>query len=133
MQVCRMIRLALVAAAVSYGGGAAAHEFPFKQQSDIRALGHDPEWTLAIDGAGGKLNLMLDGQSESYKLPKLGPSLDNAQQRMIYRVPNDRTVLHVFVTATTCRDASTGKSHEVSVLISRDGKGFAGCGDVVNR
>ena len=133
MQVSRKIQAALLAAAVAYGSGAGAHEFPAGQDSDIRAYGHDPAWTLDIAGASGKLTLTLDGVTSSYKIPGLGPSIYREQLKMVYRVPNDRHVLTVIVKGETCRDVPTGKSHEVTVIVAQDGRGYAGCGDVLNR
>ena len=125
--------LPLLAAALACAGGARAHEFPLQQDSEVRASGHDPEWTLEIDGAGSRLELTLEGQSASYTLPKYAPNLYRDQLKAIYRVPNDRHALTVIVKGATCRDALSGKSHEVTVLVALDDKGYAGCGDVLNR
>jgi len=133
MQTSRKILLALMAAALTCAGGVRAHEFPLQQKSDISATGHDPEWALEINGTGGKLTLTLDGQASSYRLPQFAPNIYRDQLQAVYRVPNDRHVLTVFVKGETCRDGLTGKSHEVTVLVSQDGKGYAGCGDVSNR
>jgi uncharacterized membrane protein len=132
MQTSRTFLLALFAAALAGAGGVRAHEFPVQQDSDIQASGHDPEWTLEISGAG-RLVLTLDGQSGSYTLPKYAPTIYRDQLKVVYRVPNDQHALTVFVKGEACRDTVTGKSHEVSVLVSYDGKGYAGCGDVLNR
>ena len=133
MQTSGKILLALTAAALVCAGGVRAHEFPIRQQSDISATGHDPEWALEINGAGGRLTLTLDGQASSYQLPPFAPNLYRDRLQAVYRVPNDRHVLTVFVKSEACRDAVTGTSHEVTVLVSQDGKGYAGCGDVSNR
>ncbi len=113
---------------------AVAHEFPLRQRSDVSAYGHDPvEWQLEIAGASGTLTLTLEGVSESYQLPALGPSQYKDELKVLYRVPNDRHALTVFVKGESCIDSVSGKLHEVTVIIARDGKGYAGCGDVLNR
>jgi len=134
MQVSRKIQLAILATALSFGGVAGAHEFPARQSSDIQAYGNDPvAWSLDIVGATGRMTLTLEGETASYTIPMFAPNQYRDDLKMVYRVPNDRHVLTVFIKGQACRDTASGKAHEVTVIVSQDGKGYFGCGDVHNR
>jgi uncharacterized membrane protein len=104
----------------------------FSQSSHINAYGNDPDWSLEIPGSGNKLTLTIDGETSTYKYASLSPRIDLARKTMVYRVPNDKHSLSVFVKGIACRDDATGKAHEVTVIIAYDGKGYGGCGDVLN-
>ena len=102
------------------------------QGSHVTASGNDPDWSLEIPGSGNKLTLTIDGAATTYKHASMGPNIDLAGKTMVYRVPNDKHSLSVFVKGIACQD-SAGKEHEVTVIIAYDGKGYGGCGDVLNR
>jgi uncharacterized membrane protein len=104
----------------------------FSQSSQIKAYGNDPDWSLEIPGSSNKLVFTIDGETTTYKYASMGPTIKLDKKTMVYRVPNDRHALSIFVKGKACRDDATGKSHEVTVIIAYDGKGYGGCGDVLN-
>ena len=103
------------------------------QGSQIKAYGNDPDWSLEIPGTANKLVFTIDGETTTYKYASMGPTIRLDRKTMIYRVPNDKHALSIFVKGVACQDDVTGKSHEVTVIIAYDGKGYRGCGDVLNR
>jgi uncharacterized membrane protein len=104
----------------------------FSQSSQIKAYGNDPDWSLEIPGSSNKLVFTIDGETTTYKYASMGPTIKLDKKTMVYRVPNDKHALSIFVKGKACRDDTTGKSHEVTVIIAYDGKGYGGCGDVLN-
>jgi uncharacterized membrane protein len=132
MRVLGKVAMALTAALLSTVTGSAMAFDTLTQSSHVKAYGNDPDWSLEIPGSGNKLALTIDGETTSYK-HAMGPSLYLDRKTMVYRVPNDKHALSIFVKGKACQDSATGKAHEVTVIIAYDGKGYGGCGDVVNR
>ncbi len=133
MRGYRKTLAALAGAVLAAASGLATGFDNFSQGSHIKAHGNDPDWSLEIPGKGNKLVFTIDGETTSYKHAAMGPNIHLDRKTMVYRVPNDKHSLSVFVKGEACRDDATGKSHEITVIISYDGNGYRGCGDVLNR
>jgi uncharacterized membrane protein len=133
MQVFEKTGLAIATILLAAASGMAMAYDDFSQGSHIKAYGNDPDWSLEIPGSGNKLVFTIDGETTTYKYASMGPTIRLDKKTMIYRVPNDKHALSIFVKGIACQDDASGKSHEVTVIIAYDGKGYRGCGDVLNR
>jgi uncharacterized membrane protein len=133
MRVPGKIALTLTTVLLATAAGPLAAFDNLSQSSHIKAYGNDPDWSLEIPGGNNKLVLTIGGETKTYKYASMGPSIYLDRKTMVYRVPSDTSPVSVFVKGIACRDDATGKSHEVTVIISHEGKGYGGCGDVVNR
>ena len=102
-----------------------------EQDVTVDAYGNDPDWQLHIMEKGNRINFTLEGESMGYRHTSLGPTLHRDARTFVYRVLDDHHAMSVFVKGKACRDSKTGKSHDVTVFISFDGKGYGGCGDVL--
>ena len=98
---------------------------------DVKAYGTGPDWQLEIMDNTNRINFTLDGQTQSYRYGKLGPTYYRDKKTHVYRVLDKDHAMSVFVKGKSCIDSETGKSHEVTVIVSFDGKGYSGCGDVL--
>ncbi len=99
----------------------------------IKAYGTGPDWQLEIMEKSNRINFTLDGQAGSYRYGKLGPTYYRDKKTHVYSILDKDHVMSVFVKARSCIDSETGKSHEVTVIVSLDGKGYGGCGDVLTQ
>ncbi len=133
MRVFGKIAMALTTALLGTVSGSAMAFDTLSQSSHVKAYGNDPDWSLEISGDSNKLAFTIDGETTNYKYANMGPSLYLDRKTMVYRVPNDDHTLSIFVKGKACQDSATGKAHEVTVIIAYDGKGYGGCGDVLNR
>ena len=97
----------------------------------VKAYGTAPDWQLVIMEKGNTIQFTLNGESGNYRYGKLGPSLYRDKKTHVYRVLDKDHAMSVFVKSNACIDSATGKSHEVTVIVSLDGKGYGGCGDVL--
>lgn len=113
-------------------GGVSAYD-ELSQSLHVQANGNDPDWSLEIPADENRLTLTLDGQTATYRYPAIGPTLYTSGLTSVYRVPDEHHSLTVFVKGIACRDSKTGASREVTVIVSYDGKGYQGCGDILNR
>jgi uncharacterized membrane protein len=133
MRLFEKTGLALTTILLVAASGAATAFDDLTQGSQIKAYGNDPDWSLEIPGTANKLVFTIDGETTTYKYASMGPTIRLDRKTMIYRVPNDKHALSIFVKGMACQDDATGKSHEVTIIIAYDGKGYRGCGDVLNR
>ena len=100
----------------------------------MTGLGHNPEWQLAIDHDGNRIDFTLGGTEYSFRYPEGGPTLYKGKTRTtLYRVHDDDHAFSVTMKGIACRDSETGKNHETTILVIMDGVGYKGCGDVLNR
>ena len=121
------VLLACAPLAVAAGGNTG------NKDNNFMATGHGPDWQLAIDNSSHAVQFDMDTLSLNYHYPKTGPSFYRDTRTTVYRVPNDEHMLSIRVTEQACRDSETGKSHETTVLVILDGKGYYGCGDYAHR
>ncbi len=133
MQLSRKITPSITAGLLVLLSGTAGAYDELSQSLHIKAYGNDPDWTLEIPAEANRLTLTLAGETTTYRYPANGPTLRTAERTSIYRVPDEHHQLTVFVKGDACQDSKTGKSHEVTVIVSFDGTGYRGCGDVLNR
>lgn len=133
MQVSSKIAVLLTTGVLVLLSGAAAAYDELSQHLHIKASGNDPDWSVEIPADANRLTLTIDGATSTYSYAAGGPTLRTADLTSVYRVPDDRHSLTVFVKGVACRDSKDGSSHEVTVVVSYDGKGYRGCGDVLNR
>lgn len=104
-----------------------------EQEVKVKAYGTSPDWQLAIMEKGNLIRFTLDGETGDYRYGKLGPSLYRDKKTHVYRILDKHHTMSVFVKSDACIDSQTGKSHEVTVIIAFDGKGYGGCGDVLTQ
>jgi uncharacterized membrane protein len=97
---------------------------------DLTAHGNAPDWTLEIIKKGRKINFQTDEAAGNYKYATLGPSLYRDKKTTLFNVPDDEHHIKVFVKGNACQDSVTGKLYETTVIVSYDGIGYYGCGDV---
>jgi uncharacterized membrane protein len=133
MQVSKTIAQSITAGLLSLLSGTGLAYDTLSQSLHIKAHGNDPDWSVEIPADENRLTFTFAGVATTYRYPALGPTLHTAERTTIYRVPNDKHSLTVFVKGNACQDTTTGKSHEMTVIVSYDGKGYRGCGDVLNR
>jgi uncharacterized membrane protein len=99
---------------------------------DFMALGNNPDWHLEIFNESRTVIFTLESDVYKYRYPATGPSLYRDELTTIYRVPNDDHSLNIIVKGRECQDSATGKAYETTVIVSLDGVGYTGCGDVLN-
>jgi len=97
----------------------------------VDAYGNNPDWQLQIMEDSNRIKLNIEGQSNTFRYAALGPSFNSAKKTWMFRVVNDHHSISIFVKGKACQDNVTGKNHEVTVIVSMDGKGYGGCGDVL--
>lgn len=100
------------------------------QPLKVTAHGNAPDWQLEIPEKGNRISFTLAGEVGNYRYGKLGPTLYRDKMMHVYRVLDKTHVMSVFVKSEACTDSATGKPHEVTVIVSLDGKDYFGCGDV---
>jgi uncharacterized membrane protein len=100
------------------------------QPTRVTAHGNAPDWQLEIPEQGNRIRFTLEGNVGNYRYGKLGPTLYSDKNTHVYRVLDKSHIMSVFVKSEACTDSATGKSHEVTVIVSLDGKYYFGCGDV---
>ncbi len=103
------------------------------QPLKLTAHGNAPDWQLEIPERGNRIRFTLEGDAGDYRYGKLGPTLYRATKTHVYRVLDKSHVMSVFVKSQECADSATGKPHEVTVIVSLDGKDYYCCGDVHTR
>ncbi|MGB5260186.1 MAG: hypothetical protein WBO34_06635 [Gammaproteobacteria bacterium] len=103
------------------------------QDIKIKASGNRPDWQLEIMETGNRIDFTQQGEAASYRYAALGPSLYRDSKTHVYRVLDESHAMSVLVMSNACIDSATGKSHEVTILISFDGEGYRGCGDVLTQ
>ena len=103
------------------------------QPLKVTAHGNAPGWQLEIPERGNRIRFTLGDDVGNYRYGKLGPTLYTATNTHVYRVLDKSHVMSVFVKSQQCTDSATGKPHEVTVIVSLDGKDYYGCGDVHTR
>jgi uncharacterized membrane protein len=100
---------------------------------DFKAQGNSPDWHLEIVEKDNKISFTTETGEYVYKYPAGGPMLYPDRNATVYRVPNNEHTMTVTVKGIACQDNKTGKSYETTVIVTFDSKGYAGCGDVLNR
>ena len=97
---------------------------------DLTAHGNAPDWSIEVIKKGRKVNFEQEDGAGKYKYATLGPSLYRNKKTTVFNVPDKNHAIKVFVTGNACQDSVTGKLYGTTVIVSYDGIGYYGCGDV---
>jgi uncharacterized membrane protein len=100
---------------------------------DYMAVGNNPDWHLEIVEKDNEVSFTTADGVYVYKYPAPGPMLYPDRNTTVYRVPNNEHTMTVTIKGVECQDSMTGKAYETTVMVSFDGIGYSGCGDVLNR
>lgn len=90
------------------------------------AAGQDPAWTLEITPI--RMILSTDWGRERYVFAAPFIDRDPDPGRTLYRVESSGAEATVVITDNDCRNALEDTTHEKSVIVTLDGRTFAGCG-----
>jgi uncharacterized membrane protein len=100
-----------------------------RESRSLNAAG--PGWTLDINNKNHKVNFETSEGTVSYKYPRVGPTVRDQGERIIYFVNASNHQMNDQVKNESCTD-SAGSSFDNTVAVVLGGQGYWGCGATSN-
>jgi len=109
----------------------AAREHAKLNGVDFLATGNAPDWTLEIT-LDGVMRLVTGADDTTYRFNTPEPVVIESEQKTLYSAQTPGHQIVIELVGSSCRDASTNETHEVTVNISINDRRLKGCGGALH-